>query len=287
MKKWLWIFVAVGLLTACKNADDVVALVKGVAAVAKAGKASEQVAPPKVSDYGYTLPDYPEPLINSTAQTFKSDLVYKPMKKQVFYFDSKYQIATQAQKGGYYREIIGKTADGRMVGQDFYQDSQTLQTAPFVFAANADIRSFDSDGNVDGLLLQFNPEGRVGMVSVYENGRLTTPIAMYEQGKLMAQIRDSGKEDRFQMAVYHEDGKNIAMVMDFKDKGKTSTVAHFRADGSAIGVINRENGAAQSMHTWNAEGKSVNGKEVLHEVEAIELRRKVVKVVLDKMKQMS
>ena len=71
----------------------------------------------------------------------------------MLYFDAEDKPAQQAQAGGFYREILGKTADGRVVAQDLYQDSTTLQTAPFVFTAHDDIRNFESDGNTDSLLV--------------------------------------------------------------------------------------------------------------------------------------
>ena len=48
----------------------------------------------------------------------------------IAYYDADGDVAERPMKGGYYRVLLGRTAEGRAVVQDFYQDSRTKQINP-------------------------------------------------------------------------------------------------------------------------------------------------------------
>lgn len=276
MKKLIILLLTAGLLTACKNADDAVNIIKGVAGIAKGTQAAkgEQVPAPKIESFGYKLPEFPESLVNSTAQTFKTDIQYTPGKKQIIYFDEHGKVQNTLQPQGYFRELLGKTADGRWVAQDFYQDSKVLQTAPFIVPKTGDIRSFDAEGNMDGLHIHFDRAGNLDSIVNMENGKQASPMYLYEKGKLLAQF-PIGEGSRF--AAYYEDGKTIAVIFDFpQGMEKEGKMTYFRPDGSAIGEISQKDGKPQNIISWNATGEVSKSKDLVAEFEAAENRMKYV-----------
>lgn len=238
-------------LAACKNAEDAVALVKGVAALVKGSSGSAQEAPPQAASFGFAPPAYDPAQQGDSVKNFKNTLEYTAANKQTLYFDRDGKYADKPQPGGYYREIIGKTADGRTVAQDFYQDSGLLQTAPFAFTRNGDLNSFEADGNTDSRLVQFDRQGRLSAVMEYKDGKAASPSALYGGGKLLAQMKTQPDI----VAAYYEDGITVALVAEEVETGKTRFTL-FRPDGSAISRITVRNGQEQpdEVYLWKADG---------------------------------
>lgn len=275
-------------LTACKNADDAVALIKNVANMAKSQSQSDinqKQERPTQTSLGYTLPNYPTSLTHSSAQTFQTDLVFTPSKKQVLYFDAAGKHTKSAQKGGYYREILGKTSDGRIVAQDMYQDSKTLQTAPFIFTLNGDIHSFETDKNTDSTVIQFDETGNLTNIVEYREGKAVSPYYVYHNGKLLSQLMP---EHNNQMVSYYEDGKTIAHFIN-SQIDQTYEV-FFRPDGSAIVETTTEKTKNKivAFGAWDAQGKPISNKKewektIKHaELDAALARTKMVLAFLQK-----
>ncbi|MDO4436328.1 MAG: hypothetical protein Q4B71_07960 [Cardiobacteriaceae bacterium] len=106
---------------------------------------------------------------NIDANTFTNDLSYTPAEsKAIYYFDADGNTTESALAGGFYREILGVNAEGQTIAQDFYQDSQTPQTAPFILREGYE-KNFSTDGN-DGRIIWYTPEGKVSMLRVFEQG---------------------------------------------------------------------------------------------------------------------
>ena len=61
-----------------------------------------------------------------------ANLVAKAETRTLAYYDAEGNEAPQASAGGYYRMLLGRTAEGKAVVQDFYQDSKTKQIYPVV-----------------------------------------------------------------------------------------------------------------------------------------------------------
>ena len=71
---------------------------------------------------------------------------YTPDAIQTYYYDAKHRPASQPVQDGYYREVLGKTADGRALVQHFYQNSgkpATLCPAPYPVMADGVSLEFD------------------------------------------------------------------------------------------------------------------------------------------------
>ena len=106
---------------------------------------------------------------------------------QTWYFDRDSNPADAASPGGYYRKALGKTADGRLVAQDYYQDSNTPQTAPFILVKNANPHDFNND-TVDSRVIWYRPDGSTYAVQTFQNGKPTSRMNHYLDGRLAAQM---------------------------------------------------------------------------------------------------
>ena len=106
---------------------------------------------------------------------------------QTWYFDRDSNPAETASPGGYYRKALGKTADGRLVAQDYYQDSNTPQTAPFILVKDANPHDFSND-TVDSRVIWYRPDGSTYAVQTFQNGKPTSRMNHYHDGRLIAQM---------------------------------------------------------------------------------------------------
>lgn len=198
----------------------------------------------------------------------------------IFYFSKNYQLINSPQNDGYYRKILGKNKNGQIVAQDYYQNTQTPQTAPFAFTASGNIRSFDSNGNIDSGIISFDKNGNLETVTNYKNGAATTPTAIYKDNKLIAQVK---ADNPFSIAIYYEDGKTVAAVYDFLDKEmKIGRVVFFRNDGSPISVLNMVDGSSIGAVLWDKDGVITDGKLFPEESEPINKRVREVLAILRK-----
>ena len=122
--------------------------------------------------------------------------------------------------GGYYRKTLGNTADGRRVVQDYYQDSDTPQTAPFTLKKDANPRDF-STAAVDGKIVWYRPDGSIRAIQQYKNGEAVSPLYTYHEGRLAVatpqpglpfdELYNSAGEISRGLRYYHENGQILAL----------------------------------------------------------------------------
>ena len=122
--------------------------------------------------------------------------------------------------GGYYRKTLGNTADGRRVVQDYYQDSDTPQTAPFTLKKDANPRDFTT-GAVDGKIVWYRKDGSIRAIQRYKNGEAVSPLYTYHEGRLAVTTPQPGLpfDDLYNSAgeisrglrYYHENGQILAL----------------------------------------------------------------------------
>lgn len=182
--------------------------------------------------------------------------------KQIVYFNSESQAVSEATNGGYYREIIGQTADGRIVAQDFYQDIGKPQTQPFILQKGADVRDFSSD-TMDSKGVWFRPDGSLFQVQDFRAGKATGPAWVFENEQVIASVHDEPSRIDF-----YQNGKSIAIwLIDGKDKSINMT--YFRADGSkALQMTLKADGnLAKPAQAWRATGEAVPPENVREEIE--------------------
>lgn len=212
----------------------------------KAPKPAEKIAP-KQNELGLTAAHtLPETVLKATANSHQTTLKYTPHKTvKVYYYTAQGELADTPQISGFYREILGITADGRTVAQDRYQDSQLLQTAPFVLKKDALESSFDS-ADMDGEGIWFAPDGSLESYQPFEYLQF-----QFQNGKLWAQ---SNTADQTQ-AYYHDDGTTVLAHINNATHG---ILTLFREDGSAILQIHLdEKQQPRQRFAWDEQGKSV------------------------------
>ena len=207
-----------------------------------------QPAPPRTADYTLRLPEGWQQIATQTSQTYTSPIAFAPAQtKAVYYFDSASQIASAPSNEGYYRELLGKTADGKRVVQDFYQSSQTPQTAPFVLADDANIESFDSDGS-DGRIVWFSRGGDVAQIGDFKQGASDNIIVNVRRGKAVLAME---KTSQGLTNYILDDNAQIASLVN--KQGDTLRAILFYPNGSAMfqGDIAASTSKLNTAYCWN------------------------------------
>lgn len=298
----------VSALTGCKKADDppnaleemakhqniIEAMASQVnlptALVKKQQKPATQQSLPTPEILGFPYPTFAELYVQALSSqkalpvneqtTVVSQLAEE--ETTIFYFGKNYQLINSPQNDGYYRKILGKNKNGQIVAQDYYQDTQMPQTAPFAFTPSGNIRSFDSKGNIDSSIISFDKNGNLETATNYKNGVAISPSAIYRDNKLVFQAK---ADNPFSIAVYYEDGKTIAAVYDFLDKEmKTGRVVFFRNDGSPISVLNMADGSPIGAVLWDKEGVVTDRKLFLEESKPVNKRVREVLMIIGKLR---
>ena len=207
-----------------------------------------QPAPPRTADYTLRLPEGWQQIATQTSKTYTSPIAFAPAQtKAVYYFDSASQIASAPSNEGYYRELLGKTADGKRVVQDFYQSSQTPQTAPFVLKNDADIESFDSDGS-DGRIVWFSRGGDVAQIGDFKQGASDNIIVNVRRGKAVLAME---KNSQGLTNYILDDNAQIASVVN--KQGDTIRAILFYPNGSAMfqGDMTQNQEKFHTAYCWN------------------------------------
>ena len=241
------------LLSGCRNADDAAALVRTIGALVGLAQSDAKATlhnqtAPRTADYTLRLPDSWQQIATQNSQSYTSPIAFTPAKeKTVYYFNSDSQIASAPSNEGYYRELLGKTADGKRVVQDFYQSSQTPQTAPFVLKNDADIESFDSDGS-DGQIVWFSRGGDVAQIGDFKQGASDNIIVNVRRGKAVLAME---KTSQGLTNYILDDNAQIASVVN--KQGDTIRAIVFYPNGSAMfqGDIAASGGKFNTAYCWN------------------------------------
>lgn len=188
-------------------------------------------------------------------------------EKQTVYFDAAGESVAQAASGGFYREIIGQTGDGRLVAQDFYQDIAKPQTAPFILKQGADIKDF-SDQTMDSRGIWFRPDGSLYQIQDYLGGRAQGAATFYENDLPVMQLGADMKSALY----FYADGRLMGQlqtdgVMD--GAAVRAEVTLFRPDGSKMMHMVHQNQQLVSIKAWDGTGKETDGQESRAEAEPL------------------
>lgn len=269
-KKTALILFCMLALSGCRNADDAVALVKTLSklvgsAAKDADKPLHQQIAPKAADFPLRLPAGWQQIASLNSETYTSSIAFTPAKKKaVYYFGSDGKIASAPNTEGYYRELLGTTADGKRVVQDFYQSSQTPQTTPFVLENDANIESFDSDVN-NGRIVWFTRGGDVAKIGDFKQGTSDDMILSLRRGKavLATKIADKGLTN-----YILDDNNQITAVVSEQNNAIRAIV--FYPNGSAMfqGEIAADTKQLNATYCWNEAAQPIACNRIQNEVEA-------------------
>lgn len=174
----------------------------------------------------------------------------KPDQANV-YFSAHGQYMNSPVAGGYYRQVLGKTAAGGWVVQDFYQDSQTKQIDPAVVFHPDGLRNFDNDV-VDGAVVWYRPDGSLMQSATYDKGKLTGWLTYYDEqsrGRLSLNMIN-GSPNGEQLA-YDEQGR-LTMRISINEQNQLQQEFWYGNGKSA--AVWRESG----LTAWNEHGQKLS-----------------------------
>lgn len=177
----------------------------------------------------------------------------------VFYYDELGKRQEQAVPNGYYRQILGKTADGRDVAQDFYQFNQKAQTSPFVIQAGFDASLFDKSV-LDSRVIWYDGQGNINSVGRFQAGELSGWLDIYEFDQLIAQLKN--QTNGLEMRFFSPEEKlwGVAHLHQNLNTGKISLqqLRFFYGNGQVLSEVNvNEGGQPVGVTTFDEQGKVV------------------------------
>lgn len=147
--------------------------------------------------------------LNATADKVLAKIKH-PAARTIAYFDADGQLTPKATAGGYYRKLLGHTAEGYAVVQDFYQDSQTKQTNAIIIPDEANIDSFNVIVT-EGRTIWYTPKGdAVQFVDVHAGK--TIMRGNYLNGRLALEEKMLPETKGSEATLFDSDGKIITRI---------------------------------------------------------------------------
>ena len=199
----------------------------------------------------------PQPAsVYDAATAAKTDITYTP-----------YPSAKNIPANNGHRKILGETADGRLVIQDYYQNSDRPRTAPYILNRYGDPQA-TLIINADSKLVWYNQDGSVYAIQHYHDGQPAGYLSYYRNGRLVAQKPRSGSDDGFYgiggyatagTRYYYDDGHILALEYQHGRIGSCYTTLYCEAgeslyapDGTPLLAWRSEqSGDIYSSHSWN------------------------------------
>lgn len=158
-------------------------------------------------------------------------------KEQVVaYFDLEGAPSDSKVANGYYRKLLGTTASGGFVVQDFYSRNDQKQSDPLLMVSDSGLKAFDNR-HTDGEVFLYYANGAKMEHSVYEKGLLVGSSTAYYPSGTVFQVNqfEKGKPNG-RSQFYHPDGK-LAANFEYVD-GALVNAEGWTADGQSIGAAN-------------------------------------------------
>ena len=179
----------------------------------------------------------PKPQSNLlTIAKFESDntivgQIANPEKQIVAYYDAEHRENAKPAKGGYYRMLLGRTAEGRAVIQDFYQDNGMRQISPVIIPDDTKLKlSTPLEIGLNGKMAVYSRKGRLKSIGLYENGRIVEEWEYDLKNRLISHTY--GTQKSANRAIYGENGKLLHNLTYQANTGIESKF--YRPDGSLM-----------------------------------------------------
>ena len=206
--------------------------------------------------------DAPPALLPQPASTYdaataaKTDITYTP-----------YPSAKNIPANNGHRKILGETADGRLVIQDYYKKSDRPRTAPYILNRYGDPQA-TLIINADSKLVWYNQDGSVYAIQHYHDGQPAGYLSYYRNGRLVAQKPRPGSDDGFYgiggyatagTRYYYDDGHILALEYQHGRIGSCFAAFYceegenlYAPDGTPLLVWkSTQSGDIVSSHSWN------------------------------------
>ena len=232
----------------------------------------------------------PQPAsVYDAATAAKTDITYTP-----------YPSAKNIPANNGHRKILGETADGRLVIQDYYQNSDRPRTAPYILNRYGDPRATIII-NADSKLVWYNQDGSVYAIQHYHDGQPAGYLSYYRNGRLVAQTPRPGSDDGFYgiggyatagTRYYYDDGHILALEYQHGRIGSCYTAllclegeSLYAPDGTPLLAWSSEqSGDIYEHHSWNTLNSTPAGQQAARRqsINAALARRDDIKQQLQK-----
>ena len=216
--------------------------------------------------------DAPPALLPQPASTYdaataaKTDITYTP-----------YPSAKNIPANNGHRKILGETADGRLVIQDYYRNSDRPRTAPYILNRYGDPQA-TLIINADSKLVWYNQDGSVYAIQHYHDGQPAGYLSYYRNGRLVAQKPRPGSDDGFYgiggyatagTRYYYDDGHILALEYQHGRIGRCYTAllclegeSLYAPDGTPLLAWSSEqSGDIYEHHSWNSLNSTPAGQQ--------------------------
>ena len=250
-----------------------------------------------------------EDVLDADQAVARARLDYTPGKESVAYFDANDRKIARPVESGYFRRTLGKTADGRIVVQEFWQDTATKQTAPYVLTqraaatdgggiatllpplqagkalgrALARLRAPDgADGVVDSTVVLYNRNGAVVFIIPAHAGKQVGFTGYYEDGRLRAQLpplshgSDTADSELPEFPAFATAHSRLyypdgrLLALLPQDNAANGLILFYRADGSLLATINPDR--EPSVRLWDGAGTPLTEGTTAYQAATAELQ---------------
>ena len=250
-----------------------------------------------------------EDVLDADQAVARARLDYTPGKESVAYFDANDRKIARPVESGYFRRTLGKTADGRTVVQDFWQDTATKRTAPYALTrraaatngggittllpplqagkalgrALARLRAPDgADGVVDSTVVLYNRNGAVVFIIPAHAGKQVGFTGYYEDGRLRAQLpplshgSDTADSELPEFPAFATAHSRLyypdgrLLALLPQDNAANGLILFYRADGSLLATINPDR--EPSVRLWDGAGTPLTEGTTAYQAATAELQ---------------
>lgn len=182
--------------------------------------------------------------------------ISKPEQRVIAYYDGNHQEKAEPIQGGYYRLLLGRTAKGQAVIQDFYQDNGARLISPVIIPHDTKLKLTDPFKiGLNGKIAFYNHDGCPQLMRRYKNGRIIEEWEYDRQGRLL--MYSLNHETKIIILLYSGNGRFLYHYTG--RKSGRGHIAFYRPDGSLIYTIrfSRKDG---KMKMLDANGKTASQK---------------------------
>lgn len=179
------------------------------------------------------------------------------------YYDQNGQAQDNLVANGYYREILGQTADGRTVAQDFYQANGQAQTSPFLIRRDGDVGVFNKS-ILDSRVIWYDAQGNLTSVGQFAAGQQQGWLDVYEHNQLVLQLKDTPHGVDMRFFSPEERLWGLASLHHNLNTGsiRLTQLRFFYANGQTLSeVIVNEAGQPTGVKTYDPQGKVVAAEQ--------------------------
>lgn len=200
-------------------------------------------------------------------------------KRDIRYFDRLRRPEVRPTKNGFYREIIGKTGDGRRVVQDFYQNNDVPFTSPYIAIKDAKLKIFGDVSAIDSRVAWYAPDGSLLKMAVYDKGVEQGEVWLFAHNRLSAYVRDDLGQNQAASAEKTVSGSlnmqffypNGNLMAERHSQNGNSNILFYYDNGTAMLKID-DTPTQSTRVAWDKSGKTVAPHDIAADLQAVQAR---------------